>query len=177
MLVGLPIALGGALLSRELIFFIFGPSYAGAVPVMIVMMLMILISFPLTLLSNAIFAYNRQKELSSIYILGIVVNIGLNFWLIPKSGAFGAAIATLASTFIMTGAIWFKVKEINYFEILPIFKRLILPTLVSVISILFFKYLGVSVVLNVLATIVLYICALLVFKDPILRDLRETLKT
>lgn len=176
LLLGLPIALGGALLSRELVLLLFGPSYAGAIPIMAVMMLMILISFPLTLLSNAVFAYNKQKGLSSIYILGIVVNIGLNFWLIPPWGALGAAIATLVSTLIMTGAIWIKVRHINYFEILPVFKKLILPCLVAVLSILLFKYLGAPVVINIMATAILYFCALLFFKNPILRDLRETLK-
>lgn len=42
-------------------------------------------------------ANGSLKQLNAISFIGMVVNFGLNFWLIPEQGAYGAAIATLVT--------------------------------------------------------------------------------
>ena len=123
MLAGIPISLGGILLAEQLILKVFGQGYVDAIPIFRVLMLMLLISFPLVLLSNAIFAHNKQRSLAQAYSLGILANILFNLLLIPKFGAVGAAVATLVSTGTITIFIWRKLKITNDFEILPNLKK------------------------------------------------------
>lgn len=173
MLIGLPIALGGMILADQIIPSVFGQDYLGAIPIMQVLMLMMLASFPLFLLSNAIFTHNRQKELVSAYVLGILVNILLNFLLIPQFGAVGASVATLASTAIVTAVVLKKLKTISYFEIIPKLKIAFLATLVMALATLALKHFGVNFIVNIGISSVIYFSALFLLKEPIIGELKE----
>ncbi|MEK9181590.1 MAG: flippase, partial [Patescibacteria group bacterium] len=173
MLIGIPTSLGGVILADQLIPLIFGHDYSGAIPIMRIIMLMLLISFPLVLLSNAIFAHNKQKKLAPAYTFGILANILFNLLLIPKFGAVGAALATLVSTTIITIVIWRKLKIINYFEVMPKLKKSFFATLVMIFSIFIIKYLEVGVVLNIIVSAIIYFSTLLLQKESIFKDLKE----
>jgi len=47
-------------------------------------------------------AKGNLKELNIIFGLGVLLNVGLNIWLIPSKGAEGAAIATVATQWLVT---------------------------------------------------------------------------
>lgn len=47
-------------------------------------------------------AKGSLKALNIIFILGVILNVSLNLWLIPLKGAEGAAIATVATQFLVT---------------------------------------------------------------------------
>ena len=49
-----------------------------------------------------IMAKGSLKELNIIFILGAILNVSLNLWLIPLKGAEGAAIATVATQLLVT---------------------------------------------------------------------------
>lgn len=49
-------------------------------------------------------ANGNLRQLNLISLFGLFLNLGLNFWLIPKHGAYGAAIATLATQFFVVMA-------------------------------------------------------------------------
>ena len=49
-----------------------------------------------------IMAKGALKELNVIFILGVILNVVLNLWLIPIKGAEGAAIATVATQYLVT---------------------------------------------------------------------------
>lgn len=55
------------------------------------------------LFSNALIAINRQRSLTLIYAVGALVNIGLNFLVIPKYSYLGASATTVATEFLVTG--------------------------------------------------------------------------
>ena len=48
-----------------------------------------------------IMAKGSLKELNIIFILGAILNVSLNLWLIPLKGAEGAAIATVATQLLV----------------------------------------------------------------------------
>jgi len=173
MFAGIPISLGGIILADQLIPLIFGQDYLGAIPILRVLMLMLLSSFPLVLLSNAIFAYNRQKNLAPAYLLGIFANILFNLLLIPEFGAVGAAIATLASTATITIFIWRKLKRISNFEIIPRLKKSFVATIIMIFFIFTLKYFGVHVVLNIIISSIIYFSVLLLLKESIFKDIKE----
>lgn len=74
---------------------------------------LLLFSFPFVFLSYVfggfLTAAGRLKTISLFALLTIVLNIGLNFYLIPRYGASGAALATLLSQGLMAGFQFFYV--------------------------------------------------------------------
>jgi O-antigen/teichoic acid export membrane protein len=173
MLAGLPISLGGIILANQFVPLIFGQDYLGAIPIMRVLMLMLLSSFPLVLLSNAIFAHNKQKELAPAYSLGIFANILFNLLLIPKFGAVGSAMATLVSTTIITIIIWRKLKAISYFEITPKLKKSFFATLIMILSIFIMKYFESNVTINISISGIVYISVLILLKESIFKEIKD----
>lgn len=174
--IGLPISLGGIILANQIVLFVFGPQYLEAIPILRILMLILLISFPLIILSNTILALNKQKNLVQAYSFGIIINIIINILLIPKFGAVGSAIATLISTTTTTSIIWWKLKKINYFEILPLLKKTFLATFFMIIFTISFKYLKLHLLINVLISAILYLYFLYLLKEPILKEIETTIK-
>ena len=172
MIMGLPITLGGIMLADQIVPSVFGPGYLGAIPIMQVLMLVMLASFPLYLLSDAIFTHNKQRELVPAYMLGISINILLNFLLIQKFGAVGAAVATLASTTAIMVITLKKLKAISYFTITPQLKRSFLATLIMALITLALKQIGVNFLVNVGMSSIVYFFALVLLKEPILKEIK-----
>ena len=56
--------------------------------------------------SRLLFAADRKNALVSIFGGGLLLNIGMNFFLIPKMGSAGAAIATVISMFFIFSVIF-----------------------------------------------------------------------
>lgn len=173
MIIGIPIAFGGLILANQIVPLVFGQEYIKAIPVLQIFMIMLLASFPLILLINSIFVYNKQKKLVLANIFGVLANVFLNFLLIPKFGITGAAIATLASTLVVTCVVWIKMKKINNFSVLPSLKTVIFPTTAMVLSILILKYFEAGVVLNIVISSVVYFWILFLVKRTIFDELKE----
>lgn len=78
--------------SQYVIEWLFGQKYVAAMPIYLVLswsMLFSLISIPLSLV---ITVYNKTQLVAFSGFLQLIINVGLNFLLIPKFGALGAAI-------------------------------------------------------------------------------------
>lgn len=176
MLIGIPVAVGGAILSGNIISLAFGQEYIASIPVLRIFMIMLLVSFPLILLSNAIFAYDRQKETAFAYMSGVMANVLLNFILIPRLGAEGAALATLTSTAIITLLIWKKMKEVNYFKILPKLKNILAASAVMACSVVLFRYIGINAIINTVVSSFVYFGMLFLLKEQTVRDIREIIR-
>ncbi|OGI75894.1 hypothetical protein A3C67_03440 [Candidatus Nomurabacteria bacterium RIFCSPHIGHO2_02_FULL_42_19] len=173
MLIGIPITFGGLILANQIIPLVFGQAYLEAIPVFQILMIMLLVSFPLILLINSIFVYNQQKKLVAANIFGVIMNVILNFFLIPKFGITGAAVATLASTSMIAWTMWRKMKKINNFEILPTLKTVILPVMVMSLIILILKYFGIGVIFNIIISSAVYFWVLFSIKRSIFTELKE----
>ncbi len=87
-------------LSKYFILIIFGAGFIGAVSVLNIYVWSN-IGATLNMLSQQILiSENLSKKISIMIFLGMVINVGLNLWLIPLYGISGAAIATLMSYII-----------------------------------------------------------------------------
>lgn len=172
-IIELPITVGGFILADQIIILMFGIEYINAIPVLQIFMVMLLVSFPLILLSNVIFVFNKQKKLALAYMFGVIVNIILNFLLIPKLGEVGAAISSFLSTTIITFIIWRQMIKVMEFETLSWFKEIIISTIIMVPSILILKYFGVNVILNIIISSLVYLGVLILVKKSILKKIRE----
>lgn len=112
-LLGIPISFGLFLLSKPFILLLTGQNYMPAITVMQMMTpIVVIISFG-SLIGVQILPALGKENISLIsYIVGATINIILNAILIPKFGAFGAAIGTVCAEFSVTSIQLFFVRKI-----------------------------------------------------------------
>ncbi|MBT4118122.1 MAG: oligosaccharide flippase family protein [Rhodospirillaceae bacterium] len=92
------IALGGYLLAPEILYIVFGASYAGADQALRILMANLVLAHIVAIYQMQLLAWNMQKQQMNIVIAGAILNVGLNIWLIPKFGIEAAASTTLISS-------------------------------------------------------------------------------
>ena len=172
-LLGLPMAVGGMLLGKEIMLVVFGASYANSTLVFQIFLGMILIMFPMLIINNYIFVQNQQQKFVRPMIGGVFLNIVLNFFLIQKFGIYGAATATVLSNFILAVFMWQKAKKISYFEIFPHIKKIVMATIVMGVATLGLKYLGLNLFLNIALSGLIFFYILFMLKEPILREIKN----
>ncbi len=171
--IGMPIALGGIVLTNQIVLLVFGQAYAEAIPVLYIFMIMLLVTLPMTLLINSIFVYNQQRKLVNANIFGVLGNVLLNFLLIPKFGATGAAVATLISTVMIMYVLCREMKKINNFEIWPSIKNVLLPTALMLFITIALKSLGIKVALNIIISAAAYFAVFLFLGKKTLSEFKE----
>jgi len=110
LVVGLPIAAGIAVIAEPAIDRIYGPAYAGAVPVMVILGLCIPPMYLNIMLSQVLIAARRQFVWTWVMLGATVVNPAINLVLIPQAqsrfdnGAIGAAVSLLLTEIVIVGA-------------------------------------------------------------------------
>jgi O-antigen/teichoic acid export membrane protein len=115
-LIGLPIAVGGTILGGQIIRFVYGPIYQPSI-----IPLQILIWSVFTVYLNCSFAFSllacdRQKEYMYSVLAGALINLALNFALIPKYGMIGAGIATITcEVVVLVLILFYSMKVVNIF--------------------------------------------------------------
>lgn len=95
LILGLPIALGGTLVSKDLILLCFGPDYAASALTLSILCWHLLFSFVASLMANVLIGCGKQITDMWISLFVALGNIGLNLFLIPAFSHQGAAWATV----------------------------------------------------------------------------------
>ena len=173
LLIGFPLMLGGITVGPALIGLLFGASYSGAVLSFQVLLSTILIVFPSMIISTTVFAYNRQRSFIGLLLLGTIGNIVFNYFLIPKYGINGSAFATVGAELIANIFIWSKMKKINHFTILPHLKKIIPAAVIMTSLTVFMQFVGVTLLLNIALSGMVYFVLLRMFKEPLLKTAKE----
>lgn len=99
--VTLPVAIGGTILSDKIIFFLYKKAYGNSIGVFQILIWSIIFMVFSAFLCRVLMVLGRQKLYLAISFLGVVINIGLNFLLIPKYGYIGAGIATVVTQILL----------------------------------------------------------------------------
>jgi len=86
-----------SLFGRQIMTLLFGASFTGAGDLAAILMLSVIASFAVVVMTNVVLAKHLQRFLPVATVVGAVLNLGLNLTLIPRSGAVGAAWATVIS--------------------------------------------------------------------------------
>lgn len=115
--ISLPLMIIGIALGNFIVPLLFGAEYSPGITAFQILMLTVVLTYPATILGNAIFAYDYQKSFVAFVLVATVTNITLNFLFIPSLGIEGAAIATVLTQLITNSLIWFKAKKITGFRI------------------------------------------------------------
>ena len=123
-LLALPITVGTILLSKRIIFMIYGVEYLHSARVLSILIWAELFIFVEVIMSHMLLSINKQKIILFTAGIGATINVVLNFLLIPGMSDTGAAIATVASDiYFVISAAYFLSKygyKLNFARIIPI---------------------------------------------------------
>ncbi|MFN2543801.1 MAG: flippase [Actinomycetota bacterium] len=97
LLLALPLAVGGAMLSRQLIVAVFGGSYADAAPALAILVVTLVMVFPGYVNVTAAYALGLERWLARVLPVVVGANAAANLVVIPLFGMKGAAGATLGA--------------------------------------------------------------------------------
>lgn len=172
LIAGIPIILGGLILSQNLITSFFGFEYIHAITTFQILLLSVILMFPSIFIGNAVFAYNKQKSFVGFLALGAIGNVALNFLLIPKYGIEGSAVATLGAQIISTGFIWLKMKKINNFKIFSYLPRIFIASVLMSGFAYLLNFFEVNAFINIFLSIILYFWLLYLAKEPLLKEIK-----
>ena len=112
-LLSIPSAIGLCLVGNAAILAFSGDNFMAAVPVMRIMNPIIVISGIGSVVGTQTFIpMGKEKLVLYALLIGSVCNIALNFLLIPKYQAWGAAVATLGSQIVLAGTELFWCRKI-----------------------------------------------------------------
>lgn len=122
-LLSVPSAIGLSLVGKAAIWAFSGENFMAAVPVMRIMNTIIVISGIGSVVGTQTFIpMGKEKLVLYSLLLGSIANIALNFLLIPRYQALGAAVATVGSQIVLVGTELFWCRKIvdlrkvvNYF--------------------------------------------------------------
>ena len=174
--VALPITLGGIFFSHQIILLILGPAYLAAVPVLRILMVSILACFPDLILNNLIYSKNLQKIFLKTTSFGLIINLCMNLYLIPRYGAIGAAISTTTSQLVIMGLNWKRLKKFVPFVVFPKLGNICLASIFMGMIILVCSALKINFVINILISIMVYAFSLYALKEPTLKEILSIIK-
>lgn len=134
-ILSLPIVVGGIVFAPRIINFFYGSNYHSSILVFQILILMTGIGFLYYPYSMILVVSEQQKKSFYLILTGAVINIILNFVLIPRYSLYGAAIATVIACIIIFLAAVILTKyftPISPFN-LRLFRTLIISILASMI--------------------------------------------
>jgi O-antigen/teichoic acid export membrane protein len=97
LMASLPLALGVSALARRFIDVLYGSAYSGSAHALVVLMWCLVLISVNSINAPYLIVMGRQKIISILLVFSMSLNIGLNFYAIPKYGIMGAAWVTLIS--------------------------------------------------------------------------------
>jgi O-antigen/teichoic acid export membrane protein len=172
-LVSLPISLGGAILGAQIMGLVFGNAYVVGGMALSILMLGISIDYAGGVISNSVFVRDHQKSLITCTAIAGVANILFDLLLIPRWGMAGSAMATLIALILSNSYLWYVAKKLSNFSFLPYIKRICGAGIIMAATTALLYAAGINVIANVLISGAVYILALLLLKEPLLREVKE----
>ncbi len=168
--IAIPIFIGGTVLARPIIEFLYGNQYLPATPAFQILLFTPFFIFPQIFLGNFILANDEQRRLKLPVALGSISNIIFNAILIPGYGIIGSAFATLAAQFLNTGLTWRIAKKINDFSTFRYLKKIIIAAVIMGIFSFTANKFGINVIINIAFSVGVYAGALYLLKEKILEE-------
>lgn len=160
-MIGLPISIGFFLLARNIILFIYGKEFFASVIVLKLVSWFVFIKF-ISYLTGVILSVQAQHLRALAQGITALLNLALNFLLIPKFSYMGAGIATLISEiilFILTFAFVSK-----YFHAFNVFKILYKPLIASAVMAAVIIFLNTNMFILIFTGAVTYFLILFLFR-------------
>ena len=174
-MVCVPAAVGGILLSKKIILLLFGQEYYTAFLPFSILMIYILLLFVREIYGYGLNAWNKEKVYLNIVFFSSMTNLILNLIFTPIYGMNIAACITVISeviNFIFMKRYAEKVVKIN---ILKHFVKITLPTAIMALSIVFLNFINTNVIITIIAAIVIFFISVVAFKYFSVSDIKTFL--
>ena len=176
MTIAFPLSIGIVLTADKIVSLLYGDAYhLSALPLRI-LALTVITAFPIGIIIHAVFAHDKQKTLVPLWGAGVVLNIALNLFLIPRHGISGAAWASLLTQIVVNSLIWIKMKKLNYFSVEKHLPPILLATFMMSIAILLLIQLNTHILVIVPLAILVYFGSLLFSGVNPIRQIKEVAK-
>lgn len=176
-LLAFPLILGIIVATKNFVPLFFGEGYDRVIIIMqVISPIILFIGLSSIVGTQYLLPTKRQKEYTISVICGALVNFLMNFILIWKFGAMGAAIGTVIAEFTVTAVqIYFVRKDFNLLKIAKISINYILSSFIMFGCCYLINFVNVgnlvNVILKVLVGIVIYGICLLVLKDKFVNEI------
>lgn len=162
-ILGLPIAVSSTILANRIIHLFFGEVFNHSIIILQILIWAIPLIFITTLLGYILFSLGEQRKLIPFSISVTLLNVALNFLLIPKYSYIGASTATVISEIVHFAILFALVsKRLYHINLFSLVKRPVLAALVMGISIYYFQFANLALLLG-LSTVV-YLATLVFIK-------------
>jgi O-antigen/teichoic acid export membrane protein len=174
-IIGMPIAIGTTLLSDKIILFIYKADFVHSIIALQILIWTIPIIY-LTYISGTILAaIDKQSIALKINFLCMVLNIVLNFILIPKYSLLGASIATVITSLLALILCHYFLSKFLYKTL--DYKYIIKPVVAGMImGIFILSFVEINIFLLVGISIIIYLGFLILFKTFSKEDLTLLMK-
>ena len=169
----IPLGVGGTLLAKPMVAWIYGVQYEGCVLALQVLLWYTAVLFINLLFPQLLNAINQQKFYAVVTIAGAVVNVIFNFLLIPRNGIVGAAIATLLAQVCVLIAAYTFARRFMRISIARFFWKPALASLVMAIPLILLQRLQVLALIAI--GIVCYFIVLWLLKGISIAEIRRFL--
>ena len=174
LIIALPIAVGTVFIADNAILLIYKAPFADSATVLRILIWAVMFGMVQLVFLNVLVAIDRQKLIMLSTAFCAAVNMVLNFILIPVMSYDGAAIATVATSAVLTLSMFYFISK--HLRVIPVHKILIKPMLAVFVMGASMYYLpNLNIVVLVLLAATVYIVTLLGLKGFTTDDL-ELLK-
>lgn len=175
--ISLPVAIGGIITATPLITLLFGPAFVEAATSFRILILLILFLFPSTILTSYVLAFNEQKRFAFPALLGSLMNVALNAYLIPRFGITGAATATIVALGINSVLVWIIARRVNSFSVFGKMWRLYIASISMGILSYLMNAAGWHVLINISVSAIAYGLVLLILKEHVYAETLRLIKS
>ncbi|MCD3216704.1 flippase [Clostridium botulinum C] len=175
-LIGVPVLIGGIILSKEIIILLFGQKYVKAYVPFIILLIYILVLFMRENYGYSLNAWNKENKYLKSVIISALTNLILNLIFIPIYGIIAASITTLVSevlNFFIMRKYSIKIVKTNY---ITNFIKVIIPVVLMTIVVLALKYFHINVMINIVLAIVVYFISIIITRYVTIDELKGFIK-
>lgn len=171
--VSIPMAVGLASISKEFVPWFFGPGFESVSYLMIILTpILFLIAMSNVLGTQYLLPSNKTKEFTLSVTVGAIINVVLNFILIPKFKAVGSCISTVIAEFGVTIIQYMCLKD--SIKIKKIFRSVCKYIIASIFMFIGVRFIGLYMGAKMITTlmqgiigVVIYVSILTVLKEEI----------
>ena len=166
-MIAIPIGVGTTLLASRIILLIFGSEYHPSIIALQILIWSSVFIFVNGTYSTLLNSTNKQFNVTKIAVIGMIVNVSLNFIFIPIYSYVGASITTVFTEFVaLLGLMFYSPYNIDKAGIKDILSKVFISTLVMAVFIEYFK--TANLLFLILISIALYfgvLCAIKGFDE------------
>lgn len=167
----IPIAIGGFIFAKEIIILLYGQSYTGSILALSILIFIPVFMFINVAMGSALVNSGNERTVTNSAVIAAILNLVLNFLLIPSYSLYGAAVATIIALIVTFIYCYFAQRIILKIDILSIyfFKPLIASFLMAIA--LYFLPENLFVLVKIGIGIPAYVMALFIIRGIQLSDI------